>query len=478
VKTVAGDRLEPLDRNSPLELLLIEDSAADRDLFEDLLEEELPHTTVTTCRTLAEARALVSTRHFDAVMADLGLPDAHGLSVVEAVRSADRSPALLVLTGRDDSSLALTALSFGAQDYLVKGRHDGGALATAVLHAVQRQRAERADHLYLQMAKGLLDAIEAPTCAVDQSGRIVTVNHAWRRLAEAAGADPDASAEGSDYLAACERGASGPGDTTAASAVAAGLRDVLAGRQVRFQAEYACHSPTRQAWFTVRISPTEIDGRTGAVICHMDVSVMHEVQQEFLHQSLHDPLTGLPNRVLLDRPARAGTGRQRPSGQRRGRGLPGPRPLQAGQRQPRPPGGRRAAAAGRRAADERRPAGDTLSRYAGDEFVVLFRDLTDPADAGLLCGRLLRRFDRPSTVGGSEVVVTASIGVVTGGLRRPSTSCCCRPTRRCTTPRPAGGAEVGSSAPSCGTTPSGDWRSRPGCAARCSPTSWCCTTNP
>jgi hypothetical protein len=49
----------------------------------------------------------------------------------------------------------------------------------------------------------------------------------------------------------------------------------------------------------VRISPTEIDGRPGAVISHVDVTVMHQVQETFLHQSLHDTLTGLPNRVLL-----------------------------------------------------------------------------------------------------------------------------------------------------------------------------------
>jgi diguanylate cyclase (GGDEF)-like protein len=418
--TAVGRVPAALDRHSPLSLLLIEDSAADSALFQDLLEDELPGTTVTTCRTLADARALVGTGHFDVVMADLGLPDAHGLSVVEAVRDADRSPALLVLTGRDDSSLALTALSFGAQDYLVKGRHDGEALATAVLHAVQRQRAERASHLYLQMAKGLLDAIEAPTCAVDQSGRLVAVNSAWRRFAEAAGCDPDRSAEGTDYLAACERAATSSDDASVARRVAGGLRAVLAGRQARFEVEYPCHGPARQAWFSVRISPTEIEGRTGAVISHVDVSVMHQVQETLLHQSLHDPLTGLPNRVLLiDRLEQALVDSARQGSdvavafldldhfKRVNDSLGHP----AGDELLRQVAGRLTSAVRQ---------GDTLSRYAGDEFVVLFRDLTDPQDAGVLCDRLLRSLDRPFDVAGSAVVVTASIGVVTG--RAPQTA--------------------------------------------------------
>jgi hypothetical protein len=91
---------------------------------------------------------------------------------------------------------------------------------------------------------------------VDQSGRIVTVNSAWRRFAEAAGSDPDLSAEGSDYLEVCELEQACPGTPRSAGNVASGLRDVLAGRQVRFQAEYPCHSPSQHAWFTVRISAT------------------------------------------------------------------------------------------------------------------------------------------------------------------------------------------------------------------------------
>ncbi|MCW2715081.1 MAG: hypothetical protein JWN88_2128 [Frankiales bacterium] len=409
-----------LDRNSTLSLLLIEDSAADSELVQALLEDELPGTTVTTCSTLAEARGLVTTGSYDVVMADLGLPDAHGLNVVEAVRNADRAPALLVLTGRDDSTLALTALSFGAQDYLVKGRHDGERLATAVLHAVQRQRAERANHLYLQMAKGLLDAIEAPTCAVDSHGTIVAVNRAWRRFAEAAGSDPELSAIGEDYLVACEQVPLGSSDFVLAGQVAAGLRDVLAGRVDRFQADYPCSPTTKSAWYSVRVSPTEIDGSTGAVISHVDVTVMHEVQQALSHQALHDTLTGLPNRVLLiDRLEQALVDSARQGSDVAVAFLDLDHFKRVNDSLGHPAGDELLRQVALRLSGAVR-GGDTLSRYAGDEFIVLLRDLQDPRDARLLCDRLLLALNEPFHVSGSAVVVTASVGVVVG--RSPQTA--------------------------------------------------------
>ena len=105
-----------LGKDSPLRLLLIEDSPPDSDLVLAVLEEELPQMEVHVADNLSAALTLAKSRSFDVVLADLALPDSEGKAIVAAVREALPDTALLVLTSRVDGELALWALSAGAQD--------------------------------------------------------------------------------------------------------------------------------------------------------------------------------------------------------------------------------------------------------------------------------------------------------------------------------------------------------------------------
>jgi diguanylate cyclase (GGDEF)-like protein len=64
--------------------------------------------------------------------------------------------------------------------------------------------------------------------------------------------------------------------------------------------------------------------------------------------------------------------------------------------------------------------GDTVSRFGGDEFTVLVRDLEGPQRAAEIAERLTDAVRSPLTVEGEEVSLTPSIGIAIGsGIHRP-----------------------------------------------------------
>ncbi len=121
-------------------LLLVEDDPADAELFKLHIEVfDHPAEIVAVATTLADALEMIDELGdgVDIVVADLGLPDASGFEVVEALVERAPDTPILVLTGRNaDGSPALDA---GAQDYLVKQHLRGEQLERALRYAISRQ---------------------------------------------------------------------------------------------------------------------------------------------------------------------------------------------------------------------------------------------------------------------------------------------------------------------------------------------------
>jgi diguanylate cyclase (GGDEF)-like protein/PAS domain S-box-containing protein len=153
------------------------------------------------------------------------------------------------------------------------------------------------------------------------------------------------------------------------------------------------------------------EGVVGAVVVAHDVTEQRDLSAKLARLALHDELTGLANRVLLadrlekalERAQRTGSSvsllfvdldRFKPVNDSLGHDV-GDRLLRQ--------------VASRLQACVR--SSDTVSRYGGDEFIVMLPDIGQTEDAAVCAEKILKALSAPFSIGVHELSISASIGI-------------------------------------------------------------------
>jgi signal transduction histidine kinase len=166
-------------RTRGLAILLVEDNDADAELVRDLLEDEVPDAAVARVSRLAEAAEQLEDETFDCILLDLGLPDSVGIATITTLRTHDTHVPVIVLTGRDDEEVGLSALREGAQEYLVKGQTDGRLLRRAIHYAIERKMLDEAKSQFIARAA---HELRTPLAVLAGLGETIATN--FDKLAE------------------------------------------------------------------------------------------------------------------------------------------------------------------------------------------------------------------------------------------------------------------------------------------------------
>jgi len=128
-------------------------------------------------------------------------------------------------------------------------------------------------------------------------------------------------------------------------------------------------------------------------------------------QAMHDPLTRLPNRMLLmDRARQAVARLHRSDGVLAMLFIDLDKFKAVNDNLGHDAGDRLLVSVSERLAELMRDS-DTIARLGGDEFVVLAEDIESEAEAMALAGRVLDALERPFALGSAEVAMLASVGV-------------------------------------------------------------------
>jgi diguanylate cyclase (GGDEF)-like protein len=148
-----------------------------------------------------------------------------------------------------------------------------------------------------------------------------------------------------------------------------------------------------------------------------DISLRRQTQEHLLYSTLHDALTGLPNRSLF-------TERLRHAMRRAARHpddlfavlfLDLDRFKDVNDNLGHFAGDELLRAVARRLEACIRPE-DTVARLSGDEFAILLESITDTSDAGRVAQRIEEALSFPISLAGAEVTTSASMGIVTSSM--------------------------------------------------------------
>lgn len=121
-------------------VLIVDDEASFRKMLATMLAQEN-----ISCKTAAgaeEALQILETQPFDAVIADLQMPDVSGMQLLAEVRRRFPELAFLIGTGVDDVHAGVRAMREGADDYLVKPFQSEIVMA-CLERAFRKKRLER-----------------------------------------------------------------------------------------------------------------------------------------------------------------------------------------------------------------------------------------------------------------------------------------------------------------------------------------------
>lgn len=388
-----------------LRVVAIDDDEADLELLSRCLEV-LPDYEVELLRSLDYGVLFDSLpwERADAIFLDYMLGETTGLEVLRRLRAAGDLTPVVMLTGQGDEQLAVELMKAGATDYLGKVRLSPENLERVLRNAVRIGELERqaaAAEEKLRLAAIMFDHVQEAMVVTDTAPRILAVNPAFTTITgysaeEALGKNP--------------------------RIINSGLHDqafyqnfweilVATGQWKGEIWNRRKSGDTFLIWQTISAVKNEKGQTTHYVSVFFDITERKRREEYIRYRAYHDALTDLPNRHLFnDRLNQALLSARRSGEMLAVMFLDLDRFKEVNDTLGHDAGDQLLQEVARRLHDCVRE-GDTLSRFGGDEFVLLLPKIRQVDSALALAQKILDAFLPTVSILGHELELKTSIGI-------------------------------------------------------------------
>ncbi|MFZ6673127.1 diguanylate cyclase domain-containing protein [Undibacterium sp. Xuan67W] len=355
---------------------------------------------------LADGLSILKSKHIDAVLVDLFLPDSRGIDTFFRLFAEVPYLPILTLSSEEDESLAREAVQRGSQGYLSKGHFASYLVPQSLRNLIQRKAVEESLYIDKARAEITLNSISDAVIGTDMNSNVDYLNLAAERMTQWSREE----ARGrpiSDVMPLINSETRVPVVNPITVALSQAKPIVLVPGTIMIRrdgSEVAIEDST---------SPIhDSAGRmVGAVIVYHDITAAKAMAIKMAHLAQHDFLTNLPNRVLLtDRIAQAIGLAKRRGTQVALLFLDLDNFKHINDSLGHATGDKLLQSVAKRLVGCVRGS-DTVSRQGGDEFVILLTEEQGGAYSSLTADKILAALAAVHSIANNELHVTTSIGI-------------------------------------------------------------------
>lgn len=362
-------------------VLVVEDVDSVRKLLCTILEKN--GVTTVECGNGLQALALWQKHKFSVVFMDFELPGLHGLDIISQIKNASPDTYVVALTGSYDPENFKRAIALGVDSWIAKP-FSAEIIKTVIRKAVLTCAARRSERLM----RSAFEYSASAQIILNASGLIEDVNQCFLDMVEVdrndvIGRDPNI------FIKKASSPIPSYSDTKEATIVSASGNIIHA---------------------LVSTGPTDEDSKCKPVSI-VDISMLKQRENEIHKMATTDPLTGLPNRTVMeDRIHQAATKADRNGTRLAVMFLDLDKFKNINDTYGHEAGDQLLIEFGTRIRKTLRTS-DTLSRFGGDEFLVLLPEVSNANGAMYTASKIIEALKKPFLINGVEIVVSSSIGV-------------------------------------------------------------------
>lgn len=216
--------------------------------------------------TLLSALSVLKKNSFDIIFFNTKVPDWLGIQTLQILENEFPYTSKIAIIDNVNDQIIKVLLQNGLNNYLIGNKFTSEQLNKVIHNAIKWNENIKEQNGKMNFFHAAIDSLEASISVLDEDGKIIYVNKAWREFADSNNNKMKEYGIGLNYIEIAN------GDEETGKKTANAIKEILNNERDSFYIQYPCHSPEERRWFSLKLSHFSENGNKRIVTTHENIT--------------------------------------------------------------------------------------------------------------------------------------------------------------------------------------------------------------